>query len=89
MALSALDDMDASDPLVEAIQNERSQTLRTMLDAKKRHRRKSRQWFDGYRAWVGGFRPHNGAAYYSFDTEMRAGFEQAMADHPDATTSQD
>lgn len=83
MSLSALNDMPADDPLVEALENQRSKALRLILAAKRKHKRKPELWWDGYRAWLCGFRPKEGGAYYHLDPPMRAGFEQAMRDHPD------
>ncbi|MFL7901512.1 hypothetical protein ACJ41P_10295 [Azospirillum argentinense] len=83
MSISALNDMDADDPLVVAIKGRRSAARRLMNAARKLHKRKTAPWWDGYSAWLDGFRPHDGAAYYKHQPEMRGGFEQAMRDHPD------
>lgn len=82
MSLSALNDLPAEDPLVVALENQRSKALRLMRAAKRTHKRKPEMWWDGYRSWITGFRPKEGGAYY-LSEPMRAGFEQATRDHPD------
>lgn len=79
MSISALD--NPPQELVDALLDEQRRERKIMRGIRyKHHRGKSDAWYNGYSAYVGGFRPDNGASYYDTYGDMKAGYEQAIAD---------
>lgn len=80
MSISALDNENGEcDELIAHLRQQRRDENRICRKALKKHRKQWRsEWHNGYAAYIGGFRPDEGAeSYYEHQPEMLEGYNAA------------